>query len=363
MLKKIDRYVSHRFITYLVGGLLLMALLYGSFDLLKKVEDLQETAMRERLALIGAYYSYVLPLFLLDVVPALVLMAAGLTLVQMAKAREILVLKASGTSLYRLVGPVFAWAFVLSIFVFFFQQVIAPSFARRKAMLERRIENDVERELLLRDPASGAVLFIGRYSFAEQGMRDVALLEFDTGLPRRLRRLINAGRGEWLGAGAILLSDVTVRDFDQEVNQVTETGHAQMSVKVGLDAVDFVRAAEEGLESGMRMQTLAEIHAQMRRNPNVADFKVVFHSRLASLFTPLTLLLVGIPSLIGFEQTIRSRLLGVIISILIAAGFYALSFIFSSMGATGTINPVIAGWLPTLMAGAFGLWLFQSMLT
>jgi lipopolysaccharide export LptBFGC system permease protein LptF len=53
----------------------------------------------------------------------------------------------------------------------------------------------------------------------------------------------------------------------------------------------------------------------------------------------------------------------VVISILVAAGFYALGFVLSSMGATETVNPVIAGWLPSIIGGSAGLWLFQSMHT
>jgi lipopolysaccharide export LptBFGC system permease protein LptF len=51
------------------------------------------------------------------------------------------------------------------------------------------------------------------------------------------------------------------------------------------------------------------------------------------------------------------------VSIGLAAGLYALTFVFTSMGSTGSLNPVLAGWLPVILSGAVGLWLFQAMLT
>ncbi len=111
------------------------------------------------------------------------------------------------------------------------------------------------------------------------------------------------------------------------------------------------------------MQTLAQLREQIRRNPNVPDFRVVFHSRIAAILSPIILLLVGIPCLIGFETTVKSRFLGVIVSIVVAASFYALGFALSSMGSTETVNPILAGWLPSIVGGSAGLYLFQGMHT
>ena len=106
-----------------------------------------------------------------------------------------------------------------------------------------------------------------------------------------------------------------------------------------------------------------ELIARIKENPDVPAYRVMLHSRLASALSPFLLLLVGVPVLVGFENSLQSRFVGVIMCILVAGAYYVLTFVFGSMGNTGTISPVLAGWLPVLMTGVGGLWLFEAMLT
>lgn len=365
LFKQIDRYVGRRFLAFLVGALILMSCLYGSFDLLKRVEEMQQAELTAKLSALGSYYAYLLPLFLLDILPALVLVAAGMVLVQMVKSRELLVLKASGVGVYRTLAPVFFWTVAISLFSFTFQQALGPQFTRRKELLGRRIADEVEGQLLLEDPAAERKLFIGQYDFATEAMKNVSVLEFYPGSPRHLQRTLFAQTAQWQGRGVIRLEMVTVQEFDRSgglKGRPRETPLPERTLETGLASFDFVRAAEESLERGMILRTLGELREQIRRNPDIPDFRVIFHSRIASFFTPFILLLIGIPCLIGFEQSINSRLLGVIVCILVAGGFYVLNFVFNSMGSTGTMNPVIAGWLPPIIGGSAGLWMFEAML-
>jgi lipopolysaccharide export system permease protein len=101
----------------------------------------------------------------------------------------------------------------------------------------------------------------------------------------------------------------------------------------------------------------------MRENPHSPSYAVAFHLRLASFFTPFILLLVGIPCLIGYEESVKSRFVGVLISIAVSAGFYTLMFVFNSIGESGNVPAVLAGWLPVVVVGSLGLYLFESRLS
>ena len=362
--RQIDRYVTWRFLAFLVGMLCLLGFLYGSFDLLKRIEDIRHAQVGQQLSLLLRYYLYLLPLFLVDIVPALILVAAGVLLVQMARTRELLVLKASGVSVYRAVAPIFLCAFLISLTCFVFQQSLGPRFARQKELLDKRIDQKVETELLVKDPTYHRRLFIGQYDYTDQAMRNVTVMDFYPEDEQRLKAIMRADSAHLDAGGLLQMEDVSLQAFD-----LGGTPHPEDSplpsatLQTGLIPFDFVRAAESGDQQTMVMQTLAQLREQIRRNPNVPDFRVVYHSRIAAILSPIILLLVGIPCLIGFETTVKSRFLGVIVSILVAAGFYALSFALSSMGATETVNPILAGWLPSAVGGSAGLYLFQGMHT
>lgn len=362
--KRIDRYITWRFLSFLAGMLCLLAFLYGSFDLLKKIEDLRQAELSQQLSLLLRYYAYVLPLFLVDIVPALVMVSAGMVMVQMARSRELLVLKACGVSVYRTVAPVFLCAFVISLLGFSFQQTLAPGFARQKELLDRKIEEKVEAELLLRDPSQNRTIWVGQCDYADQSMQNVWVMDFYPGVELHLKAVRRADSATLLPDGKLQLEGVAVQTFDQAgTPKPLGPPLPSETLQTGLAPFDLVSASQQTGEQTMVFQTLGELRDQIRRNPNVPDFQVVFHSRLAAIFSPIILLLVGIPCLIGFEQSVRSRFLGVIVSIVVAAGFYTLGFIMASMGATDTVNPIIAGWLPSIIGGSVGLWLFQGMHT
>ncbi len=359
---KIDRYVSSAVLVRFVGMLCLIGALYASFDLLKRLEEVEQGRVREQLATFLTYYAHVLPMFLLDIAPGVLLLAAGIVMVRMAAAGELLALKASGASLYRVMAPVFFWALVVSVVVFVTRETAGSQIARRRDVLDRVLENDVESALLVRDPGRDRKVFIGEYSFADGTMKSVTVFELRPS--GKLSRMVRGDAARLAPDGTLELQQVEVRHFDEAgiPNSKPELAPS-LEVATNLTPLALAQAAEEGREEGMMLHTLRELRAQMQRNPGVPFFAVAFHARLASFFSPLILLLVGLPCLVGFERSVNSRFLSAIISMLLATGLYGLTFLFNSMGNTGSMPPVLAGWLPAIITGALGLWLFESVHT
>jgi lipopolysaccharide export system permease protein len=362
ILKRIDRYVSRSFLARFAGLLCLIGVLYTTFDLLKRLEEIQEGGVTKVLPILAAYYCRLVPVFLLDIVPGIVLVAAGMTLVRMAKSRELLALKASGTSVHRVMAPILFWTLLISILVFALREALGPKLVRQRESLGRVLKDKVEHRLIVRDPLGNRQVFVGEYDFSSGAMKSVWVLDFyPEGM---LKSTTQADSAELIPGGLLRLTRARVQSFD---SNGTPEGKAVAlpteEIETGLTPLDFLQAAEEGSDEGMRFRTLPELREQMRRLPEVPYFRVAFHSRLASFFGPLILLLVGAPCLVGFERSVNSRFLGIVVSALVAGTLYGLTFVFSTMGNTGALNPLLAGWLPAILVGALGLWLFEFMAT
>ena len=87
----------------------------------------------------------------------------------------------------------------------------------------------------------------------------------------------------------------------------------------------------------------------------------MFHSRVASPLINFVLLFLGIPFVVGFERMSRNIFLRVGISILICCAFFVLSYICMNLGNMGILHPVLAAWLPGVVFGCLGLFLFDGM--
>jgi lipopolysaccharide export LptBFGC system permease protein LptF len=259
-------------------------------------------------------------------------------------------------------APVFGWALLISMAGFALQEALGPHMARRREVLRHELEGRTDSDLLVREPRHHRKLFVGRYNFATRQMESISLMEFhDDGM---LKRILRADKGSLEPEGQIRLQTVEEQEFDTSGVPVAMPGiRAQVTRDTSITQMDLVRAAEESREEGMMLLGLSDLHARMQRNPTIPFFRVAFHARLASFFSPLILLLVGLPCLIGFERSVHSRFFSVVLSILLAGGLYALTFLFTSMGTSGMLPPVLAGWLPVIITAAGGLYLFQSILT
>ncbi len=360
--KRIDRYVGGRFLAYYLGSLGLMGSLYAVFDVLKRIEDLREAGIEHAAGRLAAYYGYLLPVFLVDVAPGVTLIAAGLVMVHMARRRELLTLKASGTSMHRITAPIFFWALLLSIGVFAVRETVGPAFTRNKEIIGNTLEGKVETQLLLSDQAASREVFVAEYDFAANTIKGITVMEFyPNGM---LKRTVYSPRAAWGAENELVLEDAEIQEFEETGSSESEiTAVPELRIQTALRRFDFVRASAERNEGGAPFQTLAGLIRQARIYPEVPYFRVTFHSRLASFFTPILLLLVGIPLLVGFEHSVDSRFLGVVVSFAVASAYYALVFVLSSLGSSDAIGPILAGWLPAILLGVLGLWLFESMLT
>ncbi len=364
ILTKVDRYITWSFLSRLFGCLLLLGFLYVTFDFLKRWDDIEEGQVAESLLALASYYGYLVPVFLADIMPAIVLVAAGMTLVNMVRRHEMLILKASGVSVYRILAPIFFWVLLLNLAVFGFREMIGPKFARRQQVLDHVLDSDVAKRLVLRDARFDRRMFVERFDFARQTMQNLCVMRFSSGPRPVLREVTLADSATWGTDGGLKLENAVVRDFDEAGVPLSPLrSFPTLNVQTDLTPFDFAQASDKGSEAGALVRTLPELGQLAREQPGIPHFRVLLHSRLASFFSPFILLLVGIPCLIGFEHSVNSRFLSVIIGIVVAAGFYVLTFIFTSMGETLTVPAVLAGWLPSIVAGSAGLWLFQAMLT
>jgi len=361
-MKQIDRYVVRGFLIRFVVSHLIVFGLYVSFDALKRIDQLRGASVGQTLPRVLAFYAYQFPTGVLDTVPPLLLLAAGLTLVQMSRNGELLTLKASGVSLRRVTLPIFVCAVPLAAGVFWARDNVVPWAVKKQELLERELDRETAGPFLLDDSQTGARVFVGTYDYATHTMSRVCVMELYPG--GGLKMVIEADSGRWMEEGSLYLEAVTVEQFDTKGGPVGKpTAFPTKQIQTGLSPYDFVRARQDVMTARVLAMTSSELRAKISRDPRNPRLRVMFQSRLAASLAPFVLLLLGIPLLIGFEQSTQSRVLGAFVCILVTAGFHVLSFVSISMGNTGLLHPVVAAWLPPVLAGGVGSWLFGIMQT
>ena len=125
VVKVIDRYVlKHLLISY---GLCLVSIL-GIFMLVDVLSNLERLLDKGSfLTVLASYLSAAIPLGYYQIAPGTFLMAAMFTLSGLNKSNELLALRASGVSIYRVLSPVIIASLLAAAAMALVQEVIIPA--------------------------------------------------------------------------------------------------------------------------------------------------------------------------------------------------------------------------------------------
>ena len=116
-------------------GFILLMLVFTVFDLLGDILRNHIT-----LATVGDYLINLTPLFLYQLAPLAVLIAVLVTFGVLNRNREIIAMKATGISLYRLVVPIVSIAALLAVSLFLFDEFYLPQANKRQDALRNVIK-------------------------------------------------------------------------------------------------------------------------------------------------------------------------------------------------------------------------------
>ncbi|MCU1299342.1 MAG: transporter, YjgP/YjgQ family, partial [Acidobacteriaceae bacterium] len=134
----LDDYVLRDFalnLAMVLSTFLMLLLVFTLFELLGDILRNQISPV-----VVGEYLLNVIPYFIYSVMPFTILLAVLITLGLMHRSNEIVAIKATGISIYRVIVPVLIAAIVLATGLFFFDQFYLPHANKRQDALRNIIK-------------------------------------------------------------------------------------------------------------------------------------------------------------------------------------------------------------------------------
>ena len=200
--------------------------------------------IRNRIPLtsVGLYLLNLTPQMLYTIAPLAVLIAALVTFGVLNRNSEIIAMKATGISLYRLVLPIVSIAAILAVSLFLFDEFYLPQANRRQEALRNFIkgrppqtELHPEQKWIFGHPRPGEPARIFYYKFFDRERNEFANLtvfEFDPSTFSLSRRIF-ASRVFWdSDAGAWRFQNGWVRDFEganqKDYREFINTGFSEI---------------------------------------------------------------------------------------------------------------------------------------
>lgn len=349
----LDRYLLREFTGYLVLGLIGFIVIFVVVDVIEKIDVFLDH--RAAFSLVLAYYANLAPDIVVKMLPVALLLATFLALGQLNKFGELTAMRASGLSLVRIMGPVFAVALgcvVLSLLLG--EWVVPPATRARDEIYSRGIQQitntrNVERPNLTYLGEGGRIWFARLYVVPEYRMHEVALQEFKAG---QLVRRIDAAEASWDGSRWVFVSGFTRtfsggREKAEPFQRMAVNGLAERPE-------DF--AKEAARPDQMNYFELREYVGRLRASgARVSNYLVDLHLKLAFPLICLVVVLIG--GALATRLRMQSAALGFGLSIAISFFYYGMMRAGQALGHYGALPPYVAAWMGDFVFGGIGLYM------
>jgi LPS export ABC transporter permease LptG len=360
----IDVYLLQQFFYYFFVLLAAFVLIFDAFTLFDLLGDIARNHVSALTVL--SYFRYLVPLMVYQLAPLATLVATLVSLAILAKNNEVIALKASGVSLYRLVLPLLLAGLLVSGGLFLLDNTFLPYANQRQDALRNEIKGRPAQTYF--EPArqwifgeNSKVYNYELFDSDRQLFGGLNVFELDP-VTFQIRRRIFATRATWEPTESLwILTGGWVRDFGAD-GQVAryEPFKATTIPELTEPPGYFRREVRQSFQ--MNWRQLGEYIASLRQAGfDTARLSVQWHKKFA--FPMIAAIIVFLAAPFAFLVGTRGAVGGLAAAVGIGVIYWSAAALFEAMGSAGQLPPVLAAWGPDAIFGFLGVYFFLKMPT
>lgn len=330
-----------------------MSLLILTFILLiGKILQLMELMVNKGVGFlsIAKLILYLMPSFLIFTIPIALLISVLTALGRLSADSEIVVMKASGISLYQLVQPIILIALAASLVTAGLSMFIAPfSNHATKDLLFSIIQNKASvgiKEKVFNDDFSGLVIYAERIPTDGESMESVFI--YDTRLTSEPSTIL-ARRGRLFSNPQSMSVTLRLEDGSLHSADLSQASYKKTEFKsydIQLDMATVAKPANKS-KTELGLRELAQMRKSMKDSKERRELTTEYHKKFAVPFACLIFGVLGVPLGITSRRSGKSR--GFSVGIGVVLLYYVMQLAGDALGETGRIPPVVGAWAPNMV--------------
>ncbi len=343
---------------------LLMPLLYllVAFTLLFIIADLMDNStelLRVKASpwLLLHYYSLKLPSLVIFIVPICLLLATLYSLSMLTRHNEIVAMRASGVSIYRIVRPYILMGFICFVLTAIVNEYTGPKFSYRANQLLKSQTDATEdvyyQQIALENPAVGHSWYIERFDTRppKYVMEGIILRKIRPDGSDEWK--ITARKGQWLDH-RWWFTDGAIQHYDVNNNLTGMAEPFQTREMRNLPETPENFLGEAKNESyWSSIELWSYMHSHQYLPEDVLNRKEVdFHHKLTMPFICVIATIIGIP--VGAHTGRKGALAGIMLAIGSFFGFYALQFFMEYLAKQMILAPWAGAWTAVIVFAVIG---------
>jgi LPS export ABC transporter permease LptG/LPS export ABC transporter permease LptF len=346
----IDGYVLREF----VGMFLLVLTTFVMLMIIFTFFDLVGDILRNHIALVvvGEYLINLTPSMIYQIAPLAVLISALVTFGVLNRNSEIVAMKATGISLYRLVVPIVSISALLAISLFAFDQYYLPQANRRQEALRSVIKGRPAQTFLHPEqkwifgqkagPNEPGVIYYYEFFDADSNeFANISVFEFNPNSFELTRRIF-AKRAVW---------DPVISNWSFENGWLRDMQGANVTNYRSFPHATFPEIhtgpdyfKKEALQSQeMNFGQLDRYIRDLRQSGfDTMRLRVALWHKLAYPLVAVVMAMLAIPFALSMGR--RGSLTGIAVAIAVALAYWVVDGLFGAMGSVNYLPAVLAAW-------------------
>lgn len=352
MTKLLDRYVARQFLGTFVVLVLGLPLLFIITDITDNLDRYIARGLPWRAVTLS--YLYQIPLFVLYAFPIAALVGTVFTIGNMTRHQEISAAKAGGVSFYRLIRPIVMLGVVLSAAALGLGELVPETNRLRAEVLGERQTATSTRSNFVFQTEEGPVLSVRRLDPEAAQMTGVVVeREANDTLPALHQ---TADRAQWTPEEGWRLENGYLRLIDDSGGEYTFSFASSRLPTLRETPEELLAEPKE--PDQMRYREMSRFIAAIQRSGG--DPRPMLVEREQKIALPLAVLVIvlfGAPLATSSKR--GGAAYGIGISLAITMIYLLLFRVGRAMGSSGTLDPMVAAWMPNALffvAGLILLW-------
>ena len=357
----VNRYVFKEMLTPFSISILFFAVVFIMMEMLKIANWVVNYNIDISVVILMIVYAC--PYIFVFVLPMSTMMAILLTFLRLTSDNELIALKSGGVSIYRLLPPVFLFSFFGFLLTGFMTIFGVPwgNVAIEKLALEVVASNaDIGlKERTFNDSFENVILYVNQIDLRNRKMIDIFIED------KRQSEMVStvvAPEGRLISEpdksiihlelynGTILQTNIN----DRSVNSISFDTY-NLNFEIKREVVKF-----EDKEKDPDEMSIAELHGFITKSSaQDEDYwkaQVTFHRSFAY---PIACFALGISAMpLGIQSRSVKKSFGLAIGLFFFFLYYMLLSTAIILGEAGNLHPAVGMYLPTLITGIIGIYLF-----
>lgn len=336
----LDRYVTREFLRLFVLFSLAAPLLFVIGDWTDNLDDY--TARGIALGAVALSYVYQLPLFILWSFPIAALVATVFTVSNMTRHSELAAAKAGGVSFWRAIAVLPVLGVLLTVVGIGLSELVPITFEKRAVLLGEKDRVPGVRGNFVYRTESGAVFSIRQLDVQGGRMRNI-VIEHEGDRENRPDIHVVANEAVWDTATGWTLNEGFYRMFPPDAAQ-RAFAFERLRLPAFTETPEDLLAEPKEPEE-MRYAELGRFIDMLQRSGGQPLELMVEHAqKIAIPVATLVIILFAAP--LANSQARSGPAYGIGVSLGVTILYMMLLRVSTAFGATGTLPPLVAAWLP-----------------